>query len=81
MVAGSKWHTDGKSPFQFKVVLMKVLREVPIGVGSPEGGSHKGGSSRAFPTKWRTQEYGNLHVSIKKRKKKKKSLLFLSSIL
>ncbi len=44
-------------------IISNVVGEVPIRVGSPEGGSHEGGSQKVFPTDgWRTHKYGNLHV-------------------
>jgi hypothetical protein len=42
-----------------------VVGEVPTRVGSPEGGSHKGGNMRAFPTGGEHTSTGNLKVCFK----------------
>jgi len=50
-------------------------------VGSPEGGSHKGGNMRAFPTGGEHTSTGNLQVCFQKNLKKTSSFPFLHSLL
>ncbi len=57
-LASGTSHSKGSTPHIFHPGNVKfgltdsdfVLGEVPIREGSPEGGSHQGGSLRAFPT-------------------------------
>ncbi len=56
-------------------LLLFFVGEVPIQVGSPEGGLHNGGSLRVFPN---NEEH---MMSMGTSTYDKKSLLFLSSIL
>jgi hypothetical protein len=57
-LASGTSHSKGGTPHIFHPGNVKfgltdsdfVVGEVPIRVGSPDGGSHQGGSLRAFPT-------------------------------
>ncbi len=43
---------------KFQQLKNEVAREVPIRVGSPEGGLHVGGSPKGIPDQWRTNTHG-----------------------